>query len=142
MLAKLIDGIAVAIVYSILTIITAITLPNLLENVVDAIILTALYIGYLSYMESNSGKTLGKMLLKLEVRGPDGGPPTMEQAVKRNAYFATALFGVIPFVGWILQFVAMLGIIIYIIVSINNNNQTRQGWHDDFAGGTWVLKTA
>ena len=44
--------------------------------------------------------------------------------------------------GWILQFIAMVGVIIYIIVSINNNDQTRQGWHDEFAGGTWVLKTA
>ncbi len=131
-----------AIVYFVLTIITAFTLPNLLENVVDAIILTALYIGYLAFMESNSGKTLGKMIMKIEVRGPNGGPPTMEQAVKRNAYFGAALLGAIPFVGWILQFIAMVGVIIYIIVSINNNDQTRQGWHDEFAGGTWVLKTA
>jgi len=123
------------------SVITTIALPNILANVIDAIVLAGLYIGYLSFMESSSGKTLGKMLLKLEVRGPQGGPPTMEQAVKRNAYFGLALLGAIPFVGWLLQFIAMVAAIIYILVTINNS-PTNQGWHDVFASGTWVVKSA
>jgi uncharacterized RDD family membrane protein YckC len=146
-LAKVIDSIIVGIVvgpiWAAVSIGFAVAgLPGFFSRLVTYALATALYIGYFAFMESNKGQTVGKMLMKLEVRGPNGGKPTMEEAVKRNAYFGTLLIGIIPFVGWFLYPLAYLGAVIYVIVTVNNNEQTRQGWHDDFAGGTWVLKTA
>ena len=106
-----------------------------LRGIIGSIISAAIYVGYFAFLESNRGQTLGKMLMKIKVEGPDGQLPSMEQAIKRNAWLALAI---IPLVGWLLQLAAA----IYIIVTINNNDQTRQGWHDEFADGTRVVKAA
>lgn len=144
-LAKLIDGVAVAIVYAVVVVplTTALifsgggfftggggffTFSGIITNVISA----AITVAYFTLMESQMGKTLGKMLLKLEVQGPDGNAPALDQAFKRNAYF---LLTVVPFVGWLLQ----LGAMIFLIVSINNASNN-QGWHDEFAGGTKVIR--
>lgn len=105
------------------------SLPGLIGSVISA----AIYVGYFALLESNRGQTVGKMLMKVQVQGPDGQNPTMEQALKRNAWMALSI---IPLLGGLLQLAAA----IYIIVTINNNTQTRQGWHDEFAGGTKVIK--
>ena len=44
-----------------------------------------LYVAYLSLMASNSGQTLGKMLLDLRVEGSDGREPNLAAAFQRNA---------------------------------------------------------
>jgi uncharacterized RDD family membrane protein YckC len=106
-----------------------------LRGIIGSVISAAIYVGYFAFLESSRGQTLGKMLMKVKVEGPDGQLPTMEQAIKRNAWLAIAI---IPLIGWLLQLAAA----IYIIVTINNNTQTRQGWHDEFADGTRVVKTA
>ena len=143
MIDSIIVGIVVGPLWAAISIGLAVAgLPGFFTRLLTYSMATALYIGYFAFMESNKGQTVGKMLMKLEVRGPNGGNPTMEEAVKRNAYFGVLLIGIIPFVGWFLYPLAYLGAVIYLIVTINNNDQTRQGWHDDFAGGTWVLKTA
>jgi uncharacterized RDD family membrane protein YckC len=103
--------------------------PGILSSVLAA----AIYIGYFAYLESSRGQTLGKMLMKIQVQGPDGQHPSLEVAVKRNAWLALTI---VPFLGWLLQLIAT----IYIAVTINNNTATRQGWHDEFAGGTKVIK--
>lgn len=102
-------------------------------SLVAAIVTAAITIGYFAFMESNSGQTVGKMLLGLKTVGPDGNKPTMEQALKRNAWYALYI---IPFLGGLAQAAAA----IYIAVTINNS-PTRTGWHDTFAGGTKVIKT-
>jgi uncharacterized RDD family membrane protein YckC len=89
-------------------------------------------------MESRNGQTVGKMLLKLKTVGPDGGNPTVEEAVKRNAFYAIGLASWIPILG-IFAGLAELAAVIYIAVSINGS-PTKQGWHDTFAGGTSVIK--
>lgn len=109
-------------------------------SAVSAIVTAAIYLGYFAVMESRTGQTVGKMVLKLETRGPDGGHPTMEQAVKRNAFTALGVLGVIPVIGGFIGALASLAAIIAIAVTINNNTATRQGWHDEFAGGTTVVK--
>ena len=111
-------------------------------NAVGAVVSAAIYIGYFAFLESSRGQTLGKMLLKLKTEGPNGELPTMEQAIKRNIWVAFGVAGIIPILGTFLAFVAQLGAAIYIAVTINNNTTTRQGWHDEFAGGTRVIKTA
>lgn len=102
-------------------------------SLVAAIVTAAITIGYFALMESNMGQTVGKMLIGLKTVGPDGNNPTMEQALKRNAWYA---LGIVPFLGGLAQLAAT----IYIAVTINNS-ATRTGWHDTFAGGTRVIKT-
>ena len=102
-------------------------------SLVAAIVTAAITIGYFALMESNTGQTVGKMLIGLKTVGPDGNKPTMEQALKRNAWYA---LGIVPFLGGLAQ----LSATIYIAVTINNS-ATRTGWHDEFAGGTKVIKT-
>lgn len=100
---------------------------------VAGLVSIALYLAYFVVLEMTMGQTLGKMLLKLRVRGATGGNPSLEEAIKRNAWMVV---GVIPVVGTLVALAAA----IYIIVTINNNTATRQGWHDEFAGGTSVIK--
>jgi uncharacterized RDD family membrane protein YckC len=106
----------------------------------STIIQAALYLGYFAFMESNRGQTIGKMILKLRTYAPDGvSNPTMQQAVKRNAYAALGILGIIPFIGWFfLYWAAPLAAIIFIAITLNNDRPNHQGWHDKFAGGTQV----
>jgi uncharacterized RDD family membrane protein YckC len=106
---------------------------------VTAVIAAVLYLGYFALMESRTGQTLGKMVLKLRTEGPDGGAPSMEVAVRRNFWVALGILGVIPVIGGLIGALAELAIMIVIAVTINNS-PTRQGWHDTFAGGTRVVK--
>lgn len=108
-------------------------------SAVSSILSTAISLGYFTFMEHNRGQTVGKMLLKLETRGPGGGRPTMEEALKRNGFVAIGLLGIIPVIGF-LSGLLSLAAVIMIAVTINNNSATRRGWHDDFAGGTQVVK--
>lgn len=107
---------------------------------VSSLLSAVISLGYFVLMESSRGQTVGKMLLKVKTFGPDGALPTTEQAVKRNAWTALNVLGVIPVVGSTLGGLLMLGAVIYILVTINNNTASRQGWHDTFAGGTTVIK--
>ena len=113
---------------------------SFLANAVTSVLSAAIALGYFAFMESSRGQTVGKMLLKLETRGPDGGRPTMEQAIKRNAFTAIGVIGLIPVLGWLLSPVLSIIAVVMIAVTINNNTVTRKGWHDDFAGGTSVVK--
>ncbi|MFU8841099.1 MAG: RDD family protein [Nitriliruptoraceae bacterium] len=150
-LAKLIDWVLLGIVLGIVwfavflgvilsSVSTGRGLGSFLVNVLGAVVVTGIVVGYFAFLESSRGQTVGKMLLKLEVRGPSGGKPTMEEAVKRNAYNLLYLLNVIPFIGWLLSTLGLLGANIYIAVGINNDAATRRGWHDQFAGNTTVYK--
>lgn len=108
-------------------------------SAVSSIFTAALTLGYFALMESSRGQTVGKMLLKLETRGPAGGRPTMEQAVRRNAFTAIGVLGIVPFFGFLAGLLSLAAVIM-IAVTINKNTETRRGWHDDFAGGTTVVK--
>ena len=91
-------------------------------------------------MDSSRGQTFGKMALKLQVYGPNGGHPTMEQSVRRNIFYAFQLIAIIPILGGLVAAVATLIAVIMIAVGINSDTARRQGWHDHFAGETYVLK--
>ena len=64
----------------------------------------------------------------------------MEEALKRNAWTALGLIAIIPVVGWFLAPLIELAVVVLILVTISNT-PTRQGWHDNFAGGTSVVRT-
>jgi uncharacterized RDD family membrane protein YckC len=152
-LARLIDFIVLGVVNAIIDAIIVVGIFGLnggnfgltmgsgyAAGVVTSIIAAVLYLGYFAVMESRTGQTLGKMVLKLRTEGPDGGPPSMEVAVRRNFWVALGILGIIPFIGGLIGALAELVIVILIAVTINNS-PTRQGWHDTFAGGTRVVRT-
>lgn len=104
------------------------------SSFVSSLIFAALTIAYFAIMESRFGQTVGKMAMSLEVQGPNGGHPTIEEGVKRNLWLALS---VIPWIGGLAQ----LAVMIYIAVTISNS-ATNTGWHDEFAGGTRVVRKA
>lgn len=141
--ARLIDGLLVGFVTSVLYV------PFLLGNVMSqgrgfdpmgfgtssffvSLALAILVIGYFVLMESQTGQTVGKMAVGIRTQGPGGGDPTVEQALKRNAWLALSI---VPVVGGLAQ----LALMIYIAVTINSS-PTDTGWHDEFAGGTTVIR--
>ncbi|MDD9207103.1 RDD family protein [Georgenia sp. 10Sc9-8] len=109
-------------------------------DVVSTILSALVLLAYFSLMESYIGRTLGKMIMKLEVRGADGGRPTLGEAVRRNAWTALGIVGIVPFVGWLLSWVLQLAAAVAIAVTVSNDTVTRQGWHDRFADGTTVVR--
>jgi uncharacterized RDD family membrane protein YckC len=87
---------------------------------------------YFAVLDVTAGTTLGKLAMGLRVVGPGGGRPTWQQALVRESF--TAL-GAIPFVGPLLALASW----IWISMSIRSS-PTRQGKHDEFAGGTRVIR--
>jgi hypothetical protein len=88
---------------------------------------------YFVAFEVGVGWTLGKKVLGLEVRGPGGAPkPDLKQSAIRNAW---TLLPVIPYLGGLLAFIA----IVVIAVTISGS-PTKQGKHDELAGGTEVVR--
>ena len=147
-LARLVDGILLAVVFAVINgVIGALVYSGFHSTgeifvyyLVTGVINTVLGLGYFSYLESSRGQTLGKQLLKLRTFGPDGqSNPTMEQAVKRNIYYAFPLVGIVPVLGWILYPIVAIAALILILVGINSDPR-RQHWFDKFAGGTQVVK--
>lgn len=144
--AKIIDGILLAVTAGVINGVLGLAAFGMgmrggwAANVVGTLISTALALGYYSFMESSQGQTIGKMVLGLRVQNLAGQKPTMEAALRRNAYFAISLIGIVPFLGGFVAGLASLAAVIYIAVTINNDPQWRRGWHDQF-GGTQVVKT-
>ena len=127
--ARFIDGLIVAIVGSI--IVFAI-------DATSNIWITGLFTGALSFIyyvafEVTQGWTPGKKLLGLRVHGPGVAPkPTAAQSAIRNSW---TLLPIIPFIG------GLLGVVAIVVIAVTiNSSPTKQGKHDELAGGTQVLK--
>ncbi|WP_179469578.1 RDD family protein [Mycolicibacterium vinylchloridicum] len=102
---------------------------SFIAGVVLALIPFAYFVGF----EVSQGWTPGKKILGLRVQGPGGAAkPTAQQSAIRNSFM---LLSIIPFVGPLLGFVAEIVIGVTI-----NNSPTKQGKHDELAGGTQVLQ--
>jgi uncharacterized RDD family membrane protein YckC len=128
-LSRLIDGLILAVVNVVLI--------AALDNVVAGVIGGIIYLGYYAYMESSRGRTLGKQIMKLRVHGASGGNPSMEEALRRNAWAALGIISSIPILG-ILAGLAELVAVIAIAVTISQD-PLKRGWHDKF-GNTSVTK--
>jgi hypothetical protein len=128
-LARVIDGILVAIVSYALIFLTD-TLSNFWATGLFTGVLTFVY--FVAF-EVSIGSTPGKKLLGLSVHGPAGAPkPTPAQSAIRNSW---TLLPIIPFVG------GLLGVVAIIIIAVTiNGSPTKQGKHDELAGGTQVVK--
>ncbi|WP_459547329.1 RDD family protein [Nocardia sp. X0981] len=87
---------------------------------------------YFLFFEVASGSTPGKKLLGLHVNGSGGAPkPSLKDSAVRNAYM---LLNLIPWIGGLLWFAAAIAIAVTV-----NGSPTKQGWHDQAAGGTQVV---
>ncbi|MDT5333602.1 MAG: hypothetical protein QOF31_4899 [Mycobacterium sp.] len=127
--ARLIDGIIVNVVaFGI-----ALAIGSLNNYWVTGLFSGLLMFLYFLAFEGTQGWTPGKKLLGLSVHGPGGAPkPDVQQAAIRNVW---TLLNIIPFIGGLLTLVA----VIVIAVTINSS-PTKQGKHDELAGGTQVVK--
>lgn len=147
--AKLIDGVILGVVYGIIVgIVGGAIITGYRDGaelfvylLIVSVLSTVVYLGYFAYLESSRGETIGKMVMKLKVYGPDGATnPTMEQAVKRNIWVAAGILGIVPVVGQLIGGLASIGAVILIVIGINGDPARRQHWFDKFAGGTQVVK--
>ena len=127
--ARLIDGIFVGIVAFLLA---------FLFHATSNVLVTGLFSGLLTFayfvvFAVTQGWTPTKKLLVLSVHGPGGAPkPTAQQSAIRNSF---TLLSVIPWLG------GLLAVVAYIVIAVTiNNSPTKQGKHDELAGGTQVIK--
>jgi uncharacterized RDD family membrane protein YckC len=127
--ARFIDGIIVAVVaFALAAVIDAVT----------SLWVTGLFTGLLTFVyfvafETTQGWTPGKKVLGLSVHGPSGAAkPTAQQSAIRNSW---TLLNIVPFVGGLLTLIAFIVIAVTI-----NSSPTKQGKHDELAGGTQVIK--
>jgi len=127
--ARLIDGILVGIVAFLLA---------MIFNAGSNILVTGLFSGLLTFIyfvafEVTQGWSPAKKVLGLSVHGPGGAAkPTLQQSAIRNSF---TLLAIIPYIG------GLLGVIAYIVIAVTiNNSPTKQGKHDELAGGTQVVK--
>jgi uncharacterized RDD family membrane protein YckC len=127
--ARFIDGIIVAVV--------AFALAAVIDSV-TSLWVTGLFTGLLTFVyfvafETTQGWTPGKKVLGLSVHGPGGAAkPTAQQSAIRNSW---TLLNIVPFVGGLLTLIAFIVIAVTI-----NSSPTKQGKHDELAGGTQVIK--
>jgi uncharacterized RDD family membrane protein YckC len=127
--ARLIDGIIV----NVFAFGIALAIGSLTNYWVTGLFSGLLMFLYFLAFESTQGWTPGKKLLGLSVHGPGGAQkPDVQQAAIRNVW---TLLNIIPFIGGLLTLVA----VIVIAVTINSS-PTKQGKHDELAGGTQVVK--
>jgi uncharacterized RDD family membrane protein YckC len=128
--ARLIDGIIVGIVASVVLFALHMQSHILVTGVFTGLLMFVYFVA----LETTQGWTIGKKLLGLSVHGPAGAPkPDLSQSAIRNAF---TLLPIVPFVGGLLGFIAMLVIAVTI-----TGSPTKQGKHDELAGGTQVLKS-
>ncbi len=128
--ARLIDGIIVNIVAFVLSLFM---LDKDYWVLVTGLFSGVLMFGYFVLFEVTQGSSPGKKLLGLEVRGPGGAAkPDAKQSAIRNAF---TLLAVVPYFGGLLAFIAYV-----VIAATISSSPTKQGKHDELAGGTQVLK--
>lgn len=127
--ARLIDGIIVGLIGSAVAFATDIWSNIMVTGFFTGLLMFVYFVAF----EVTQGWTPGKKLLGIDVRGPAGAPkPDVRQSAIRNAF---TLLTIVPFVGGLLAFVA----IVVIAVTISGS-PTKQGKHDELAGGTQVVK--
>ncbi len=127
--ARIIDGLLVGIVAGVLAMAFGASSNIMVTGLFSGVLMFAYFVA----MEVTQGRTVGKMALGLSVHGPGGAPkPDVKQSAIRNAF---TLLAVIPYLGWLLAPIA------YIVIAVTiNSSPTKQGKHDELAGGTQVVK--
>lgn len=127
--ARVIDGILVGIVAFFLAFFTDSLSSYWVTGLFTGLLMFVYFVGF----EVTQGWTPGKKMLGLAVQGPGGAPkPTAAQSAIRNAF---TLLPIIPLVG------GFLGVVAIIVIAVTvSGSPTKQGKHDDLAGGTQVVR--
>ncbi len=125
--ARLIDGVLINVVVFFISLF-------LLDRDYWWLFSGVLMFGYFVLFEVTNGATPGKRLLGLSVHGPGGAAkPDVTQSAIRNSF---TLLSVVPYLG------SLLALIGYAVIAVTiNGSPTKQGKHDELAGGTQVVKT-
>ncbi|WP_020106682.1 RDD family protein [Nocardia sp. 348MFTsu5.1] len=140
--ARIIDWLIVAIPMNIIYTVLFLAAPWFIALVLGFVLSFAAFAYFVYFETQQDGATIAKKLLKLRVIGAAGGTPTIDESAKRNLWMLVGVLAWLPifflplFLG-----LAWLGLAISIAVTINSDPR-KQGWHDKFAGGTSVVKTA
>lgn len=129
-LARLVDGVLVNIVAFVLSLFV---FDDNYPFLVTGLFSGVLTFGYFVLFEVTGGSSPGKRLFGLMVRGPGGAPkPDVAQSAIRNAF---TLLAVVPYLGGLLAFAA------YVVIAVTiSTSPTKQGKHDELAGGTQVVR--
>jgi uncharacterized RDD family membrane protein YckC len=113
---------------------------------------TALGLGWLTGWQAAVGATPGMKVLRLRVLAPSGqGNPSVPEAALRSLWIQLAAFcamiSVDPGIYAVVQngnlpvLAALLTVVIWLAIGIAiSKSPTRQGIHDQFAGGTSVVR--
>jgi uncharacterized RDD family membrane protein YckC len=127
--ARVIDGVIVGVVGSIILFALRMQSSIMVTGLFTGVLMFAYFVAF----ETTKGWTPGKKLLGLSVHGPAGAPkPDVQQSAIRNVF---TLLPVVPFIG------GLLGVIAIIVIAVTiAGSPTKQGKHDELAGGTQVLK--
>jgi uncharacterized RDD family membrane protein YckC len=127
--ARFIDGLIVGIVSFVLALVIGMQSNILVTGLFSGVLTFAYFVGF----EVTQGWTPAKKLFGLSVHGPGGAPkPDAKQSAIRNSF---TLLSVIPYLGGLLALAA------YIVIAVTiNSSPTKQGKHDELAGGTQVVK--
>jgi uncharacterized RDD family membrane protein YckC len=127
--ARFIDGLIVAIVSFVLAMLLDATSNILVTGLFSGVLTFAYFVAF----EVTQGWTPAKKILGLSVHGPGGAPkPNLQQSAIRNSF---TLLSVIPYIG------GLLAVIAYVVIAVTiNGSPTKQGKHDELAGGTQVVK--
>jgi len=102
------------------------------DDIVYLLTTTLLGYAYAVWLEASRGQTVGKMVVGIKVIGPDGGLPANDVAARRNVWL---LLSLVPVLGGILSFIAAVAIGVTI-----NGDPFNRGTHDNFAGGSAVVR--
>ena len=121
----------------VLVFILVVVLAGMLDSTSN-IAVTGLFSGVLTFsyfvaFEVTQGWTPGKRLLGLSVHGAAGtARPTAKQSAIRNSF---TLLAILPWIG------PLLALIAYVVIAVTiSTSPTKQGKHDELAGGTQVVK--
>ncbi|HEX5143964.1 MAG TPA: RDD family protein [Mycobacterium sp.] len=127
--ARVIDGIIVGVISFLLAMIFGSESNILVTGLFSGVLMFAYFVA----MEVTQGWTFGKKLLGLSVRGANGTPkPDLKESAIRNSF---TLLPIVPYIGGLLAFIA------YVVIAVTiNGSPTKQGKHDQLAGGTQVVK--
>jgi len=106
----------------------------------SAVAAAGLYLAYFSVLEATRGQTVGKMVLRISVQGPDGGRPTLPQALLRNLWTAVGAVAALSVAGTLLSGLLWVAAVLSIAVTVSQAPDGR-GWHDRLGGGTSVVRT-
>lgn len=108
------------------------------------VILAVVTFGYFVVFEITLGWTPAKKVLGLSVRGPGGMPnPVLRQSAFRNSFELLDILPihlVLPLAAADAVSYSLFGVVYITIAATIHYSPTKEGLHDNLAGGTQVLK--